>query len=343
MEFHWPIVGHDNIKKLLGMAIKKGKTHHAYIFCGPKQTGKTTLAKYFIKTILCNAEEGKIPCGSCLSCKYFEQGIHPDFHEIKRGSENRTEEIEKTEKIKKNIGIEQIKDAQERLSTFPLLKKKNVALIHDADSLSEKAANALLKTLEEPGRNTLIVLLYTHIKKVIPTIKSRCQVIQFAMIPSSEIYEYLLTRGIERELSRTLSLISSGRPGMALELCTHTQFFDEYKKISSSFTQLVKLPLYERIIKSHEIFHLKKDAVSADQIQNIFTLWMRVARDIFLLKNFSEHLVQNRFILEELTAIARSITHEKIRHIIDEIFDSQKYLKENISPVAVFENFLIQI
>ena len=142
MGIQWDIIGHENPKKYLENSLISKALHHSYIFLGPKGVGKEKIARQYIKSILCSSKNSVIPCESCVSCKYFDQGMHPDFFEI---SLHPAEHEEK----KKNISIEQVKEAQKSLNTRPLVSAYRGLIIDNAESLSEKASNALLKNLNK--------------------------------------------------------------------------------------------------------------------------------------------------------------------------------------------------
>lgn len=167
------VVGQDFIVKTLLNSIKNNKVAHAYLFAGPRGTGKTTIAKLFAKAINCpNFKEES--CDECDSCKAYLSGNHPDIIEMDAASNN---------------GVDEIREIIEQVPYAPLLGKYKVYIIDEVHMLSTSAFNALLKTLEEPPAHVIFILATTDPQKVIPTVLSRCQRFNFSKINPYEIKE----------------------------------------------------------------------------------------------------------------------------------------------------------
>lgn len=165
------VVGQQHIVKTLQNAVLKHKIAHAYLFCGPRGTGKTTVAKLMAKAVNCPNNE-KAPCNECDSCLSIQSGTHPDIIEIDAASNN---------------GVDEIRDLIEKVKYSPIEGKYKVYIIDEVHMLSQGAFNALLKTLEEPPTHVIFILATTEPHKVLPTIISRCQRFDFTKVPQSEI------------------------------------------------------------------------------------------------------------------------------------------------------------
>ncbi|PKM65810.1 MAG: DNA polymerase III subunit gamma/tau [Firmicutes bacterium HGW-Firmicutes-19] len=165
------VVGQQHIVKTLQNAVLKHKIAHAYLFCGPRGTGKTTVAKLMAKAVNC-PDTNKAPCNVCDSCLSIQAGTHPDIIEIDAASNN---------------GVDEIRDLIEKVKYSPIEGKYKVYIIDEVHMLSQGAFNALLKTLEEPPSHVIFILATTEPHKVLPTIISRCQRFDFTKVPMAEI------------------------------------------------------------------------------------------------------------------------------------------------------------
>ncbi|NMA62607.1 MAG: DNA polymerase III subunit gamma/tau [Syntrophomonadaceae bacterium] len=166
------VVGQEQIVQALRNAVEQGRISHAYLFCGPRGTGKTSVAKILAKAVNCSNQVGGEPCGQCIACDEIPRGSFMDVLEIDAAS---------------NRGIDEIRDLREKVRIMPAQGKKKVYIIDEVHMLTAEAFNALLKTLEEPPASVVFVLATTEPQKVPATIISRCQRYNFRRLTSAEI------------------------------------------------------------------------------------------------------------------------------------------------------------
>src|SRR5436190_11752528 len=171
------LVGQEPVIRTLKNALNSGSLAHAYLFTGPRGTGKTTIARLLAKTINCLQPKDGEPCNTCEQC-----------HEITVGSSFNVIEIDAAS----NRGIDSIRELREKVMVPPANGKYKVYILDEAHMLTTEAFNALLKTLEEPPGYAIFVLATTDVHKMLPTVLSRCQRFDFKRITTRQIVEHLL-------------------------------------------------------------------------------------------------------------------------------------------------------
>ncbi len=170
------VVGQDHVTRTLANAFVSGRVHHAFLFCGPRGCGKTTVARIVGKALNCLVSTDGEPCGTCEACVSIQNGSAPDYQEMDGAS---------------NRGIDAIRELTEAVRYQPAMLKKKVYVIDEVHMLTTEAFNALLKTLEEPPPHVTFVLATTEPHKLPNTILSRCQRYDFKLVPSSRLAQHL--------------------------------------------------------------------------------------------------------------------------------------------------------
>ena len=188
------ILGHVRQKEILNRSLASGRLAHAYLFSGPDGVGKRLMALALARAIVCHEQRG---CGDCQACRKIDHRNHPDLHVLEPDGNS--------------IKIEQVRSFQKDLNLKPLEATRKICLIEEADSMTVGAANALLKTLEEPRGDTLLILLTAQPNRLLETIRSRCQPLPFTRHPNSRIQAQLEKQlNIDPTESHVLAALSEG-------------------------------------------------------------------------------------------------------------------------------------
>lgn len=248
-------IGHKKQREMLREMAENDKIPHSLLFVGPESIGKKKVAKEFIKLINC---ENKNACGECVSCKQMEAGNHPDFLLIKG---------------EKEIKIDQIRDAQKKLSLTGRTKDSFKAVIIDrAHRLNSQAQAALLKTLEEPKGNALIILVTEHPNLLLDTILSRNWKMKFSPVKSDVIVKELIRRGADEKKAKEISELSFAKPGLAIELF-------EDKKFNKKWLQKKKdLEILKNSNYGKRFDYVKKITKDRKKTEETLKIWLSLLR-----------------------------------------------------------------
>ena len=342
-KFNWPLIGNSQITDYLEKQILKGQLNGAYIFNGPDNFGKTSLALNCAKILLCKELKAnkEIPCGLCHSCRQFNNQMnmgdgdtaHGDLHLIKK------------DKNKKNISIEQIKDFIRSLSMSSFLGQYKIGIIKHADTLSEKASNALLKTLEEPRKDVIIILITNDFENLPSTIASRSQILNFYPVKSTEIHDYLVDEHkIQRSKAKHLSRLALGRPALALKFFEDSDFFEKYKKSADVFLSIKKSSIHERISMIDDLLSTKKE--DKENLRNairILEIWQGIMRDWIFIEFSHFNLVQHEIFLEKVEEAKKKYSLAEILNLPRFFQEALINLHANVNPKLVLENLVLKI
>ena len=201
-----PILGHDALRTRLDAAMREDRMHHAYLFEGPRGVGKRTVAERIALAANCEASPELRPCGTCPTCIRIQAGNHPDMLHL----------LPDETKASRTIPVESVREVIRAAGFHRYGSRRRIVIVDPAEAMKPSAANALLKTLEEPPEGTGFILICNNASALLPTIVSRCQRVRFGAVPVETLAPWLEARGVaEAELVARLSL---GCPGRALGL-----------------------------------------------------------------------------------------------------------------------------
>jgi len=347
------IVGQEHVVQTLTNAIGSEKISHAYLFTGPRGTGKTTMGRLLTKAINCqNRKQGEFePCNQCSSCLEITTGNAMDLIEIDAGT---------------NTGIDDIRNLKEGIGFVPVKSKYKVFIIDECHQLSASAANALLKTLEEPPSHAIFVLATTEAYKVISTIISRCQRFDFRKLKIDEIVNRLKEILKQEKIiydQEALNLIAFSANGSIRDAETlldqAVSFCGQDKKIEKKeIEELLGLADREIIFKFLNFISQKKTKEGIEFLNEIIFKGMDVQefikaiiqylREILLFKisnEFQNPLIAGSSEAEknELKKLAGSFPEEELKQILEKFTETEQKTKYASIPQLPLELAIIEV
>ena len=318
----WQVVGHDWAVDLLKRSLENGRVSHAYLLTGPPQIGKTTLALNFAQALNCPSEDR--PCGECLSCRKIARHIHPDVRIIE-GKEG-------------TIGIDQIRDMQREVALSPYEGRWRVYIIREMERATTEAANCLLKTLEEPPSQVILLLTAHHADALPPTIVSRCQVLNLRPLPAELIQGALQQRWqVDEDKARLLARLSGGRIGWAIEANQDEAIL---KGREGQLREMLALMEKGRVGRLDYAYQLSRQA---DAVPEVLDLWLSWWRDLLLVKGGCPEAVTNIDQQAALQEMAGRYTLEQVRGFIKAIQDTAEQLERHVNPRLALEVLMLSL
>ncbi len=315
----WQTIGHEWAVGLLQRAVANQRVGHTYLFAGPEGVGKTHLALRLAAMLNCTGAPR--PCGACSSCTKTANGTHPDVSVV-RPSGN-------------TIKISQMREVQHALSLSPFEGRWRVIIVTEFDKATPEAANALLKTLEEPPSRAILLLTATDASLLLPTVVSRCQAISLRAVSTSTIEQALLQRwDVEPDRATLLAKLSAGRPGWAISAATNSALMETRHQAIELLTQVLAHGQAQRVM-------LAQDLASRDDIAQLLSLWQIWWRDIALLCSGNEGLICNLDFPETLERQAGALELGSAHHVLQGIQAAQKQLEQNVNSRLVLEVLLL--
>ena len=335
------VYGQDTIVKIIKNSIINNQISHAYLFAGPRGTGKTSIAKIFAKIINCENPKNCQPCGKCVSCT---QKNNSDIIEIDAASNN---------------GVDEIRELRNKVNLLPAYGKYKVYIIDEVHMLTQGAFNALLKTLEEPPAHVIFILATTDPHKVIETILSRCQRLDFKKVSPSAIVENLKNIAQKEKIDITddalyeIANLADGGMRDSVGMLDQARAYTEGKitindihDINGTLTEKDLNNLLENIINNKLDEILEKIDIYNDKGKNFVKLieeFIDFIRNIILFKEAPNYFQEKNQNIEIYQNIAPKITINELFSIIEILNKYSFEMKNNTNSKLLFELSFIKI
>ncbi|ACZ61630.1 DNA polymerase III subunit delta' [Dehalococcoides mccartyi] len=331
----WRIIGQDKVVSFLGNSLGQDKLCHAYVFYGPSGVGKQRMALTFAQALNCQASQP--PCQECLVCERILSGNHPDIIHL----ELLSAEDASDGKAKAEIGVKQVEDIQHAASLPPFEGKYKVFIIHHAEKLSQESSNRLLKTLEEPGSQNIFILLTADKSLLLPTVISRCQILELRYVEINLIRDALLEQGLAEEKAELLSHLSHGRIGWAMEAASNPEILEERKANLEKIILVLGQDEEERFDYASDISNLfAQNHMAAEAVLD---MWLAVFRDMLLLKADASQNMTNIDYKDILYMASDKLGLADIRIAIDNILKARSQLRANANPRLCLEVLMLSL
>lgn len=334
------MVGQTAVTKTLKNAIIHHKTSHAYLFTGPRGTGKTSAAKIFAKVINClNPQDGE-PCNDCLLCKGITEGTIGDVIEIDAASNN---------------GVEEIRDIRDKARYAPTQATYKVYIIDEVHMLSTGAFNALLKTLEEPPKNVIFILATTEPHKIPATIISRTQRFDFRRITNDEIIQrlrYILEQeeiAYEEEALSVIARCANGGMRDALSLLDQVISFSDDKvsfeqaiQVSGSLTDDLMIEFVRLLTQQQAqaaLLQLQDLLLLGKEASRLIEEWLEFSRDLLVAKQTGDMIGRSEAFVE----FAKEVEEAFLYRFMDALNQTQQEMRFTTKPTISLEVFTIKM
>jgi DNA polymerase-3 subunit delta' len=323
------IIGHNEQLEQIIRAYKKDRLAHAYLFYGPDGIGKKTAAMALTKYIFCEnttlgGNESEDSCSYCASCRKIEASNHPDLILIRPE--------------RSVIKIDMVRALQKKLRYGKYDAKYKICLIDEAEKMRVEAANALLKTLEEPAADVIIILVTSKVNMLLPTIVSRCQKIRFNPLKTGEIKKELISRhSLTSDEADIISMFLQGSFAK-LDTADFNEIIELRRRLVKKITALSLNNVSDIIGFCSEIGKTDKELL-VETVEIIKTFYA----DAAMLKNSIKDNFVNKDIIADISALASNMTQDEIFEKINIMNQIQSSLMANVNKKLAIESMLIKL
>ena len=327
----WNIVGHEHAINTLRRALVAQRVRHAYLFTGPEHIGKALLAQRFAQTLLCTGgidahDAPQNPCNTCLSCRKIMHGNHPDVHYISRSTD------------KQFILIEQVRALQADAARKTLEGRRNIFIIQGMHEMNVQAANCLLKTLEEPEPDVVLLLTVPDPGSLLPTILSRVQQVPMQLLTTKQIKFALEDRWrVEPDEASLIAALAAGRMGWAV------QAVEDEDMLAERQAQLETLAKLSTAGKVQRFDVAQRLSAESDKLHGILELWLLWWRDMVLAANNCLDLIVNVDMQGVIQNQAAKVGAAESQRMVRAILGTMEALDQNVNARVALEVLMLDL
>lgn len=337
------VAGQKHIVKTLKNALATNKIAHAYLFCGPRGTGKTSMAKLLAKALNCEEGLGH-QCNHCSNCLAVSDGSHPDVIEIDAASNN---------------GVDEVRDLIEKVKYSPIKGRYKVYIIDEVHMMTSGAFNALLKTLEEPPAHVVFILATTEAHKVLPTIVSRCQRYDFSKVDDEDIIkrlkEIFAKENItyEEDALKSITTLADGGVRDALSIADQVIAYSGSNISEKDVEDLFGLASIEEKVDflnnineqntKYVLEKMNKFIEAGVDIKRLTTDMLDILKDVIIYKNTNDVSLLVKLKENQVKDFSNKITNKKALEMINILLDAQSNYKFVNNIRTLFEITLLKL
>jgi len=334
----WSVIGHAPALAALERAVEGGRPAHAWLFSGPEGVGKRTAALEFAAALNCTGDEK--PCGACRDCRDTLAERHPDVELVAPGGLcDEPDHREHTES--RELRICQVRRLERVLSLSPYAGARRVAIVDAADTLRAEAANAFLKTLEEPPAESVIVLLVEREERLPETVLSRCRRVAFRPLARQTLVEVLTGRGAPPEQAEAIAAAAGGRVGWALRVLADPSLLAERWQMLEEVVRLAHAGRVERFAWAREAGSRAGEV--RERYLREMSAWEDWWRDVLLVGAGTSEGALNSDRAPVLSEEGKLYAAADVVAFLRALLQTRRYLQENVDPQLALENLTLDL
>ncbi|MFA5793871.1 MAG: DNA polymerase III subunit delta' [Candidatus Brocadiia bacterium] len=331
------VIGQEPAAEIFSKAIDSKRLGHTYLFAGPEGVGKLHFALALARVLLCDkgtgcpSERASRAVGQCRSCNWAEKGAHPNLH------------VNEVPEDKQTISIDTVRQVEDEIAMRPFITGSRIFIFNDADRMDQDAANALLKSLEEPPKDCIFILVTAHPESILPTVVSRCQTIHFYPI-KQVILEKFFTDNLKvtQPEARLLAYLSDGSIGSGMRIHS-SNILDQRKWLIDS---LCADNPFQDISFGMMDYAKSGNASMEKQREKIIQQFKMIGlflRDILLSGYIKDIFVINQDKAGEIKKWYKAVNTDSVRLAIEQILAGEQYIRLNANITLVTENILLNV